>query len=216
MICTNGEEIRHSDPHRHKYGSAMAELLDHLNPDEETGSVDWHGHVGRFGKRLLHSDDQGFVDVERYTSEAEAIERFQAIDTEYGEWLGDDDEPTMHLTLTLVSHGVVPNALDGNSPMNHYTATLTDGDGDTLSVPFYTGTGWDREPQIGDVLSCLASDLSFSDPADAEDAGLTIPQWEALKAQNARVAAFLGEYIDAFMERSEEWEELTGTEATLS
>lgn len=93
MLNQFGDDIRLTDPHRHKYGSAMAEYLDAgLDPDQATGSVEWHGHVSRFGKRLLHEDDRGFVSVERYPTEAAAVERFEAIDAEYGEWVDSDTE----------------------------------------------------------------------------------------------------------------------------
>jgi len=93
MINALGDDIRFTDRYRTKYDSAMAEWLDSgPEPDESTGSVEWHGHVSRFGKRLLHEDDRGFVSVERFDTEAEAIDRFETIDAEYGAWL-DDDEP---------------------------------------------------------------------------------------------------------------------------
>lgn len=92
-----GYEIRWTDEHRHKYGSAMAEYLDLCEgEDEETGSCEWHAHYRRYGKRLLVSDPNGFVDVWRYASEGEAIAEFRAIDEDFGAWLdldeGDEDE----------------------------------------------------------------------------------------------------------------------------
>jgi hypothetical protein len=101
MINALGDDIRWIDRYRHKYDSAMAEWLDSgPEADESTGSVEWHGHVSRFGKRLLHSDDRGFVTVERFSTEAEAIERFNVIDDEYSAWMDEDDtapeyEPTV-------------------------------------------------------------------------------------------------------------------------
>jgi hypothetical protein len=91
MITRNGEDIRLSDQHRHKYDSAMAEFLDTLDADETTGSVDWRGFVGRYGKRLLHEDDRGFVSVERYPTVADAVERFETLDAEYCTWDDVDD-----------------------------------------------------------------------------------------------------------------------------
>lgn len=93
MINQFGDDIRLTDPHRHKYDSAMAEYLDSgYDYDDATGDVSWHGFVRRFGKRLVHEDDYGFVTVERYATEAEAIERWETIDAEYGEWLDANDE----------------------------------------------------------------------------------------------------------------------------
>jgi hypothetical protein len=93
MINQFGDDIRFTDRYRTKYGSAMAEWLDSgPEPDESTGSVEWRGHVARFGKRLMIEDDQGFVTVERFGSETAAIYRFEQIDAEYSAWM-DDDEP---------------------------------------------------------------------------------------------------------------------------
>lgn len=90
-----GMEIRLTDPHRHKYDSAMAELLDMLDDDEATGSTEWAEYVQRFGKRLLFTDDRGFVTCERWESVDAARARFDEIDAAYGVWLDtDDDEPT--------------------------------------------------------------------------------------------------------------------------
>lgn len=83
------EDIRWSDTHWGKYNNGMANYLHHCDDDESTGDVEWHGYVQRFGKRLLHSDDQGFVTVERYETQAECEARFQEIQAEYHEWLDE-------------------------------------------------------------------------------------------------------------------------------
>lgn len=76
-----------------KYDSPMAEYLDRIGEgDEVTGSVDWAEYVQRFGKRLLFSDDRGFVTVEKYASVAEAKTRFDEIDEAYCAWCGNDNE----------------------------------------------------------------------------------------------------------------------------
>jgi len=92
-----GDDIRLTDPHRHKYNSAMAEYLDSgLDADQSTGGVDWHGHVGLFGKRLLHTAARGFVSVEKFPTKAAAVERFDAIDAEYSAWVDIENEEIPH------------------------------------------------------------------------------------------------------------------------
>jgi hypothetical protein len=86
-------EIRHTDPHRHKFGSAMAEFLYTLDDDESTGCTEWAEYVQRFGKRLLFSDDRGFVACERWPSEADARKRFDEIERAYCKWVESDDYP---------------------------------------------------------------------------------------------------------------------------
>lgn len=78
-----------------KYDSGMAELLDILGLDycdEDAGSVEWDVHVMRFGKRLLFTDDRGFVWCEKRTTEAEAKEAFEKVETAYGEWADETDD----------------------------------------------------------------------------------------------------------------------------
>jgi hypothetical protein len=232
MINALGDEIRWTDRYRHKYDSAMAEWLDSgPEPDESTGSVDWRGHVARFGKRLLHTDDRGFVSVECFDTEAEAVDRFEVIDAEYGAWLDDDepydDEPTtdepepdepLHVTMTLEALGT--GTMTGTDPtvMNRYNVTLQDQNGNVLVVPFFTGLGWTTEPTIGDVLSCLASDLTVDSPDEAEDIGLGIRAYLQLKDQNGRVQAFFGRRLDVLVQFDADDRfaaAATGTEVTL-
>ena len=87
------EDIRWGDTHFVKYSCAMANYLSQRESEDEwTGSIDWAEYVQRFGKRLLFTDDRGFVTVEKYGSEEEAKERFEEIDQAYGEWLNENDE----------------------------------------------------------------------------------------------------------------------------
>lgn len=98
MICRNEpckEDIRATDPHRHKYDNAMAEYLDFIGADyedESTGSVEWCEYVQRFGKRLLITDDRGFVTCDKYATEDAAREVFGRADVAYGEWLDAEDQ----------------------------------------------------------------------------------------------------------------------------
>ena len=73
---------------RYKYGTdPMAEYLDRIHDmaDDSIGSVDELGHFARFGRRILATDTQGFVDVYRYDTETEAVDTFDAIITNYQE-----------------------------------------------------------------------------------------------------------------------------------
>lgn len=97
LTFPEGEEIRWVQrPFPTKYPDGMAEYLDATSmgggADEETGTTEWHYHVSRFGKRLLFADDQGFVWVSKYATEAAAVTDFEIIDAEYGEWLDVNGE----------------------------------------------------------------------------------------------------------------------------
>jgi hypothetical protein len=86
-------EIRLTDPHRHKWGSAMAEYLDHLDGEDEwTGSTEWTEYVQRFGKWLLSSDDRGFVSAVKYATVDAARARFNEINEAYSAWVEAEDE----------------------------------------------------------------------------------------------------------------------------
>lgn len=77
----------------HKFGGdRMAALLYILSldggEDEQTGdAVDWQFHAARFGRRILYCDTQGFVWLDRYPSELQAVRAFEADDRSYGEYL---------------------------------------------------------------------------------------------------------------------------------
>lgn len=104
MILTNATtsdsngyatEIRNTDI-RHKCSSAIAEyILTHegitLFADDETGDVEWGEWVGRYGKRLLFENDQGFVSVCRFASEDDAIDELATIQDQYYIWLCSDE-----------------------------------------------------------------------------------------------------------------------------
>lgn len=76
-----------------KYDCAMAEYLDIFGDgDDETGSTEWYEHVMRFGRRLLFTDDNGFVTCERFGDEGKAKERFEEIDIAYSEWRDEGEE----------------------------------------------------------------------------------------------------------------------------
>jgi hypothetical protein len=97
LTFPEGEEIRwFQRPFATKYPDGMAEYLDATSTggdaDETTGTTEWVFHVSRFGKRLLFSDDQGFVWVEKHATEAEAIAEFEDHDAAYGEWLDVNGE----------------------------------------------------------------------------------------------------------------------------
>ena len=100
MKLNNGEDIRWTDRYRHKYGSAMAEYLCTVEggtivADEDTGTVEAPtGWVGRFGRRLMQEDDRGFISVERFATEDEAVERFEAIARAYDDWDSQDEDDT--------------------------------------------------------------------------------------------------------------------------
>jgi hypothetical protein len=67
-----------------------------------------------------------------------------------------------------VEHGanVIP---DGMENMNQYTVTLKF-KGRQLTTPFFTGLGWDTEPNQLDVLSSLLSDAScYENSSSFED-----------------------------------------------
>jgi hypothetical protein len=222
MKLSNGEEIRFTDRHRRKYDSAMAEYLCTVEggtivADEDTGTVEAPtGWVGRFGRRLMTEDDRGFITVERFATEAEAVERFEEVTEAFNVW--DSQDEALHLSMTIEALGT--GTMTGTKPtiMNRYNVTFTDQNGDTLTVPFYTGLGWDRLPSIGDVLQCLASDLSVDTPEEAEDLGLGIRGWLQMDDQNRRVQAFFGNRVDGLMQFAADEryaEAATGTEVTL-
>ena len=87
-------EIRLNDTHRHKFFSAMAAYLYEIEDDEWTGSTEWTEYVQRFGKRLLFTDDRGFVTDEKYPTVDAAISRFYEIDAKFGDWVNAEGEWT--------------------------------------------------------------------------------------------------------------------------
>lgn len=77
-------------------GSPLAEYAYILTldggEDEQTGSVEWRYWVARFGKRLLFEDSQGFVTLDKFHTEQEAIDAFREIDNRYSAWADEDGE----------------------------------------------------------------------------------------------------------------------------
>ena len=97
MILHDGTEVSHDLVSPHKFGGdPMAEYLWLLtldgSADESTGdALDWHYHVSRFGKRLLICASNGFVFVDRFDAEADAVAAFNEIAEEYSDYLGDEE-----------------------------------------------------------------------------------------------------------------------------
>lgn len=103
--------------HLGKFADCVAEALWVLSmdssQDEQTGdAIDWHMWAGLFvlesselvevedarsveipaGAYVLVTGTTGFVDYSRYDSESDARDAFSAIDRDYSEFLGEDDE----------------------------------------------------------------------------------------------------------------------------
>lgn len=102
MIVKDWGSIKLTDPHRHKYDSAMAEYLDYLGMngayDSQGGNVESPvGAFQRFGRRILRGDDRGFIWVETWPEPQAAEQVFDALEFVEGQWSydewGDEDEP---------------------------------------------------------------------------------------------------------------------------
>jgi hypothetical protein len=108
------------------------------------------------------------------------------------------------VTAESVYGGEVPEDFAGSDP---WTVTLHR-DGRTLTMPFYTGPGLrDRMadgPSAADVLECLLSDASTVESMSTfaewcaelgydEDSRRAERTYDAIKAQTARLRAFLGD-----------------------
>lgn len=93
MLVKDYGSIRLSDT-RHKYSSAMAEYLDVKGldfADQDTGDVESPvGFVARHGRRLVVTDDRGFVDCVTYMSADDAKAVFDAADGVYCAWSDED------------------------------------------------------------------------------------------------------------------------------
>lgn len=96
ITCKTGapETITYNDSYRHKYDSAIAEYIDLCGwSDASTGDVDSFGaHVALVGKRLVFTDDRGFVSCDRYPSKRMAEQVFDAIDYSYLRATDEDEE----------------------------------------------------------------------------------------------------------------------------
>ena len=79
-----------------KYESPMAARVHYAVldgwADESTGSVEWAYAIDRVGKRIVFEDDQGFVTMIRFDSEAEAQNWFAEYDSNYAAWMSDEDQ----------------------------------------------------------------------------------------------------------------------------
>lgn len=170
-----GDDIRYSDPHRHKYDSAMAEYLDGLDADESTGDVDWHGHVSRFGKRLLHHDDRGFVSVERYPTVAAAVERFEVIDAEYGAWLDlsddDDDSDSFLFFMTHAGSSYRPGVETEETGRRRGAADLVRAErwARATGVSFVWSDDWEVTNHV-EAFDCYDREPDTCEMCDAYDA----------------------------------------------
>jgi len=112
-----------------------------------------------------------------------------------------------NLTMKLARADSNPNMPDRS--MFHYRVTIRSADGDRMTVPFSVGSGWNREPNLADVLSCLASDAgtwqnarSFEDfcselgyDTDSRNAERI---YKAIEKQSSKLSNLLGE--DAYQE----------------
>jgi len=115
----------------YKYGGdPMAEWLHMLSmdslQDDETGETDWDFWCARFGKRLLFSNDQGRVWVEKHPSEQSAINAFNVVSEAYGDWLDGDVRATLDTVLARIKS---------------YTAHQLSGDADCASPDSPTSAG---------------------------------------------------------------------------
>lgn len=96
---------------------------------------------------------------------------------------------------------------EDSADMNHWTVTLFDGERrSNMTIPFSMGSGHNgAEPELADVLDCLASDA-----AGYENSGASFEEWageygydtdsrraeatfRAIAGQSEQLAAFLGQ-----------------------
>jgi hypothetical protein len=96
MLTRDGQTINRETA-AHKYGGdPLAEYVHELSldgsyADGESGDVEAPtGWFARFGKRLLHHDEQGFVEVVRYASADDATTAFEMLQDEYDVWADED------------------------------------------------------------------------------------------------------------------------------
>lgn len=88
--------IIRTDPHRHKFGSAMAEYLyEKMNDWGERSDGDAEAPTGwwcQFGKRILWGDSRGFVDVDTHPTLVEANNAVAQAEVAYSEWLNSEED----------------------------------------------------------------------------------------------------------------------------
>ena len=97
MRLTDGTTITRSDPNRHKFADGMSEYLHALSmdgrQDEDCGDVECPtGWFARFGKRILFTDDRGFVWTENYDDSFGAGQVYDALVAYYCAWSHDDQD----------------------------------------------------------------------------------------------------------------------------
>lgn len=66
---------------------------------------------------------------------------------------------SLGLTMTVTPADNNPNMIDADPRMHHYACKMKY-DRRQLTVAFSMGSGLTREPEISDVLDCLASDAA--------------------------------------------------------
>lgn len=92
MLTKNGAQITKTDSTRHKYADAISEYLDNAELDW-SGSVECPtGAYALAGRRIVFTDDRGFVWTETYPDADGAEQVFDALELYYCDW--EDDDPT--------------------------------------------------------------------------------------------------------------------------
>lgn len=107
-----------------------------------------------------------------------------------------------------------PDDLDPDSNAYRVTLHYTTGDARRrMTVPFFTGSAWTRDPNAHDVLESLLSDASSADQSFEDwcgdygydtDSRKAERMYRAVVAQTAKLRRFLGEHFDAFMWETEQ------------
>ena len=99
MMVTTGTgdrvEIRKTDAHRHKFQSAIDQymyVMCDIGHDYSGDSECPTGWFARFGRRILFTDDRGFVWSEKYPEERSAEQVYTALDLYYAEWSDEDED----------------------------------------------------------------------------------------------------------------------------
>ena len=96
MKARNGNDYTQAGYFATKYTDAFTEYLADLameNMERGSGDVECPtGYFVRLGKRIMFTDDRGFVWHERYPSERSAEQVEQALDNYYCEWADEEEE----------------------------------------------------------------------------------------------------------------------------
>lgn len=92
MRTLNGDDIRRTDPYRHKFADAMSEYLYGLDHDDRDGdSTDYGLWFARVGRWIVWEQSTGAVGATKFETEDEARRFFTDESANYGRWLGDDE-----------------------------------------------------------------------------------------------------------------------------